>query len=93
MKTAIIAAAIVTATGFAAPAFAWNDTGQVVQCYDETYVGPEYSYSKKLIRGAEYKWEHNKAGQMTKVYYPPVYEQTRTKVNAGYVLEVLAPCR
>ena len=48
MKTAIIAAAV-AATGFAAPAFAWNNTGYVVKCYDETYVGPTYEYSKKLL--------------------------------------------
>ncbi len=93
MKTSILAAAVLAATGLAAPAFAWNETGQVVQCYNETYVGPTYKYTKKLIRAAEYKWEHNKAGQLMKVYYPPVYEQIKTKTSGGYVLEVPGKCK
>ena len=92
MKTAIFTAAV-AAIGFAAPALAWDNTGYAVQCYNETYVGPTYEYSKKLIREAEYKWEHNKAGQLVKVYYPPVYEQVKTKTARGYVLEVPAACK
>lgn len=92
MKTAFITATV-AAIGFAAPAFAWEGTSYVVKCYDESYVGPTYEYSKKLIREAEYKWKHNKAGQLVKVYYPPVYEQVKTKTSRGYVLEVPASCR
>ena len=40
MKTAIIAAAVVAATGFAAPAFAWE--GKVIACYNKAWVAPTY---------------------------------------------------
>jgi len=92
MKISIMTAAV-AAIGFAAPAFAWNETAYAVQCYDETYVGPTYEYSKKLIKEAEYSYKHNKAGQLVKVYHPPVYEQIKTKTSRGYVLETPAACR
>lgn len=90
MKTALIAAAV-TAIGFAAPAVAWE--GKVVACYDKVWVGPEYKVTKKLVREAHYKWEHNKAGQATKVWYPAVYEQVKTQTSNGYYLEVKAACK
>jgi len=91
MKTGFIAAAVMAATAFAAPAFAWE--GRVVACYDKQYVGAEYKITKKLIRAAEYKWEHAKSGQVVKVYYPAVYEQIKTQVSNGYYLEVPATCK
>ena len=90
MKTAIIAAAVVAATAFAAPAFAWE--GKVVACYNKAWVGPTYKTTKKLIKPARTVWEKHK-GQLQKVYYPPVYEQIKTKVSDGYYLAVKGACK
>ncbi len=90
MKTAIIAAAVVAATGFAAPAFAWE--GKVIACYNKAWVEPTYEYHKKLIKPAKTVWEKSH-GQLKKVYYPPVYEQIKTKTSDGYYLAVEGKCK
>ncbi|SPF81335.1 hypothetical protein [Pseudoprimorskyibacter insulae] len=90
MKKLLIGAALV-ASSFAAPAFAWE--GQVVACYDKVWVPAKYDYSKKLIMAAHSEWEHNKKGQMVKVYYPAVYKQSKHLKEAGHYVAVQAPCK
>lgn len=87
MKTTIVAAA--TAMLFAAPAFAWE--GQVVECYGKVWSPAEHSVKHKLEKHEKWMWEHRN-GQLTKVYYAPVYSEVKTKTKDGYWIMRPEPC-
>lgn len=92
MKTAIVAAAVVAVSAFAAPAFAGDEWGKVVACYDKVWVAPKYTVTKKLIRAAETKYVYSN-GQLKKVHYPAVYEEIKTLASDGYYLAQATACK
>ncbi len=87
----LIAGAILAASTFAAPAFAWE--GQVVACYDKVWMPAKYATSKKLIMAAHTEWEHNKRGQMVKMHYPAVYKEMKSLVTPGHYVAKKAKCK
>lgn len=87
----MIAGAVLAASAFAAPAFAWE--GQVVACYDKVWVPAKYSYSKSLVMAAHTEWEHNKKGQMVRMHYPAVYKESKKLVTPGHYVAKKAKCK
>lgn len=87
----LIAGAVLAASAFAAPAFAWE--GHVVACYDKVWVPASYSYTKKLIMAAHTEWEHNKKGQMVRMHYPAVYQEVKTMTAPGHYVAKAAACK
>lgn len=84
------AAAGIAFTMIAGAAQAWE--GKVIKCYDTVYVPAEYKTHQKLVRAAYTDWEHRN-GQAVKVYYPPVYVETRTEVRPARYVNRPAACK
>lgn len=90
MKKTILATLAVTFVS-ATSALAWE--GKPLKCYDKHWVGPKYSTTKVLDKPAKTTWEHNKAGQMVKMYYAPMYMEQKTLVMEGHYVLREAKCK
>lgn len=87
----IKAIAVLAAMTLATPALAWE--GQVLKCYGKVWQAPKYEVSQYLVKKSHTELEHNKHGQLMKVYYPAVYAEKKSLVKRGHWVMVEEPCK